>query len=122
MAYDYGMTHVVGGTGAQPEALPWLIQHPWQPDKQRMCRGSLISTQWVLTAAHRFIKARNIGIWSVVIRVTQLTQLAPGAKVHHTEKLLVHQQYSAVHQRNYITLLEWEQPVKCSLYLELACV
>lgn len=57
---------------------------------------------------------RNIGRWHGLIRITQLTELGPGAKVHQFEQMLVRQQYSAVHQRNNITLLEWEQPIQCN--------
>lgn len=197
MAYDYSVTHIVGGTGPQPGTLSWLItipgnqrnsicvespssthhvssqqptasSRPGKEDKemgtsQHECwqhhvlspsplltvhpvsghyRRSLGLSLCFLAASSQYcwsfclvkqkvencwpasthgsgpshpflhLSSRSISVWHVVIRVTQLTELGPGTKVHQIEQLLVHQQYSAVLQRNNITLLEWEQPVQ----------
>nr|XP_041571371.1 acrosin-like isoform X3 [Taeniopygia guttata] len=91
VAYDSGMTRIVGGSGALPGAWPWIvsIQHPWVPGLGHLCGGSLISTQWVLTAAHCFDKFDNISLLSVVIGATQLTQPGHGAKVRSVKKLKI---------------------------------
>ncbi|XP_074996987.1 acrosin-like isoform X3 [Calonectris borealis] len=64
----------------------------------------------------------HIAMWRVVIGATQLTQLGPEAQVRHIKRLLVHEQYSNISQRNDIALLELDQPVQCSYYIQLACV
>ncbi|NXR35685.1 ACRO protein, partial [Zosterops hypoxanthus] len=121
---DYGMTRIVGGTGAKPGAWPWIvsIQHPWVADTGHWCGGSLISTQWVLTAAHCFDQIKKIGILKVVIGATQLTQPGPEAQVRKIKNLFLHENYERSAIINDIALLELNEPVDCSPYIQLACV
>ncbi|XP_056187490.1 acrosin-like [Falco biarmicus] len=125
MAFQYGMSRVVGGTDAQAGAWPWIvsIQNPWQAGTGHTCGGSLISAQWVLTAAHSPPPPTPpITMWRVVIGATRLTQLGPEAQVRNIKRLLLHQGYSNITQRNDIALLELDQPVQCNAYVQLACV
>ncbi|KAL9863594.1 acrosin-like [Geothlypis trichas] len=124
VAYDPSMTRVVGGTGAKPGAWPWIvsIQHPWIPRLKHLCGGSLISTQWVLTAAHCFDEVTEISMVYVVIGATQLTQPGHGAQVRHVKQVLIHQYYNHDDLSNDIALMELDHPVQCSPYIQLACV
>uniref|UniRef100_A0A8C5TI36 Peptidase S1 domain-containing protein n=1 Tax=Malurus cyaneus samueli TaxID=2593467 RepID=A0A8C5TI36_9PASS len=109
-----GTSHVTGGTSVQPGSWPSIvsIQATWENDTWHMCSGVLLSSQWVLTVAHCF----------VVIGATDLTRLGPEAEVRRIQRLLVHQHYVASTARNDIALLELDQPVECSDYIQLGCV
>ncbi|NXI24573.1 ACRO protein, partial [Sterrhoptilus dennistouni] len=124
LAYDDSVTRVVGGTGALPGAWPWLvsIQHPWVPDLGHWCGGSLISTYWVLTAAHCFEKFDNISMLYVVLGATQFTQPGPGAVVRNVKQVVIHQYYKPIDLSYDIALLQLDNPVQCSPYIQLACV
>ena len=61
-------------------------------------------------------------MWRVVIGATQLTHLGPEAQVRNIKRLLVHEHYSSISEENDIALLELDQPVQCSYYVQLACV
>uniref|UniRef100_A0A8C4TXB8 Peptidase S1 domain-containing protein n=1 Tax=Falco tinnunculus TaxID=100819 RepID=A0A8C4TXB8_FALTI len=124
MAFHYSKSRIVGGTDALPGAWPWIvsIEAPLEGGTAHICGGSLISPQWVLTSAQCFIEARYITALRVVVGATHLTQLGPEAQVRKIKRMLVHQHYSSVTQRNDIALLELDQPVQCNDYIQLACV
>ncbi|XP_066175056.1 acrosin-like isoform X1 [Sylvia atricapilla] len=124
MASPVDTSRAVGGTGVQPGAWPGIvsIQATWQNGTWHMCAGVLLSSQWVLTVAHCFARARDVSEWEVVMGATDLTQLGPEAEVRHIQRLLVHQHYVPATARNDIALLELDQPVECSDYIQLGCV
>ncbi|NXK70939.1 ACRO protein, partial [Sylvietta virens] len=123
-AYDYGLTRVVGGAGAVDASWPWIvsIQHPWAPNRGHWCGGSLISADWVLTAAHCFDRFDNISMVYVVIGATQFTQPGPGAVVRNVKQVVIHQYYKRIDYSYDIALLQLDHPVQCSPYIQMACV
>ncbi|NWW41594.1 ACRO protein, partial [Panurus biarmicus] len=124
MAYDDGMTRIVGGVGAMDASWPWVvsIQHPGVPGLGHWCGGSLITADWVLTAAHCFDKFDNISLLYVVIGATQLTRPGPGAVARDVKQVVIHPYYKRIDYRYDVALVQLAQPVECSTYIQLACV
>ncbi|XP_041257012.1 acrosin-like [Onychostruthus taczanowskii] len=87
-----------------------------------MCSGALIHPQWVLTVAQCFFRSGDISIYKVVMGTADVAQPGPEAAVRRIQRLLKHQNYVAATAWNNIALLELDQPVECSDYIQLGCV
>ncbi|NXI25290.1 ACRO protein, partial [Sterrhoptilus dennistouni] len=87
-----------------------------------MCSGALIHPQWAVTVAQCFRGDGAISVYKVVIGATDLAQPGPKAELRHIQRVLKHQSYVEATARNNIALVELDQPVECSDYIQLGCV
>uniref|UniRef100_A0A8C3Y3G9 Peptidase S1 domain-containing protein n=1 Tax=Catharus ustulatus TaxID=91951 RepID=A0A8C3Y3G9_CATUS len=101
---------VEDGTSGEAGAWPGIvsIQATAENGTWHMCTGVLFSAQWVLTVAHCFFRVGS--------------QHHVPLPFRHIKRLLVHQHYVPTTARNDIALLELDQPVECSDYIQLGCL
>jgi len=97
---------IVGGEEATPGAWPW--QALVQPGGF-MCGGSLITPEWVLTAAHCLFDGDDNPIpadqVTVVLGAHNITQIEPSQQQRQVAQAIPHPQYDPVSSDNDIALL-----------------
>ncbi|KAL7834324.1 hypothetical protein SRHO_G00285710 [Serrasalmus rhombeus] len=102
-----GLSRIVGGVDTVAELWPWQVSVQW--DGYHVCGGALISTRWVISAAHCFTgRTREISAWRVVLGHTYLTS-SGGVSL---ETIILHEEYNHVHYDYDIAMLRlaWALP------------
>ncbi|XP_058720319.1 acrosin-like, partial [Poecile atricapillus] len=115
---------VLDGAGVPSGAWPGIVsvQATLENGTWHMCSGVLIHPQWVLTVAQCFFRSGDPSIYEAVIGATDLAQPGREAELRRVLRILLHRSYVATTARNNIALLELDQPVECSDYIQLGCV
>ncbi|XP_026578742.1 acrosin-like [Pseudonaja textilis] len=115
---------VVGGIDTMPGTWPWMvsIRTPFKSGYQHTCGGSLIGARWILTAAHCFRDIRHLTNWELVFGTNKLSHPGPDAEVRFPKRVVQHENYQPRQQINDIALVELDDPVKCSDYIQPACL
>ncbi|XP_074874072.1 chymotrypsin-C-like [Carettochelys insculpta] len=131
LGYAYGcgdpiypplVSRVVGGEEANPHSWPWQISLQYSKNGAwgHTCGGTLIATNWVLTAAHCISNSRT---YRVVLGKHNLTLAnEPGSVVAAVETIYVHEKWSSLLIINDIALIKLAEPVQLSDTVQPACL
>ncbi|KAI2656420.1 Chymotrypsin-like protease CTRL-1 [Labeo rohita] len=117
--------NVVGGIPASiihgNEALSWPWQVSIQTSRgQQFCGGTLISNNWVLTAAHCLVQP---GYHYVVLGQNDLASNDEFVQVKKVAKVITHPDFNKpVDFNNDIALLKLSSPVKMTAYVSPICL
>ncbi|XP_051955304.1 transmembrane protease serine 4b [Xyrauchen texanus] len=101
-----GEDRIVGGVDTEINHWPWQVSLQW--NHQHSCGGALLSTNWIISAAHCFTgRTRELSRWTVVLGQTQLGT-SKGVTV---EMIVVHKDYSHLSSDFDIAMLKLTWPV-----------
>jgi trypsin len=100
---------IVGGTQAAAHAYPFMITYGFAP-KDHYCGGSLLNSQWVVTAAH-CVYGRRTSDWYITAGDHRLSVSGEGEQVRRASKVILHPNYNDNTYNNDIALIKLSSPV-----------
>jgi V8-like Glu-specific endopeptidase len=89
-------TRIMGGNPADEKVWPWQVAFRLRDNGKLFCGGSLISSKYVLSAAHCFEQVRSRHVFVTAGHVSKGYQRAgrePGFQQYALEKLIPHEAY-----------------------------
>lgn len=105
-------SRIVGGTDAVSGAWPWQVS--LQIRGQHICGGSIISSRWILSAAHCFQSYSNPLSWTVMFGDVSLHRMALANQSKSVEKIISHEQYNSDTNDYDVALMKLSSPLNCS--------
>ncbi|XP_051493279.1 chymotrypsin-like elastase family member 2A [Apus apus] len=117
------VSRVVGGENARPYSWPWQasLQYLSNGKWHHTCGGTLIATNWVMTAAHCISSSRQ---YQVYLGKYNLAAVEKGSVALPPEKIIVHEKWDPQDVANGydIALIKLPEHVSLSDHIQLACL
>ncbi|KFU95327.1 Chymotrypsin-like elastase family member 2A, partial [Chaetura pelagica] len=117
------VSRVVGGENARPYSWPWQasLQYLSNGKWRHTCGGTLIATNWVMTAAHCISSSRE---YQVYLGKYNLAAVEKGSVALPPEKIIVHEKWDPQNVANGydIALIKLPEHVSLSDHIQLACL
>jgi secreted trypsin-like serine protease len=102
---------IIGGSGTNIESVPWQVAISFvaDPTDHIWCGGSIISPDWILTAAHCLDTVENAADLKVRAGITNLDET--GGQIRHASEYIVHSDYDSELLFNDIALIKLDAPL-----------
>ncbi|XP_056392702.1 transmembrane protease serine 9-like [Hyla sarda] len=111
---------IIGGTDAAEGAWPWQSSILYNGNP--ICGGSLISDQWVLSAAHCFDSSPSPSSYSVLLGAYKLDIPNPNELTVSVVRLIINPEFRGSGSRGDIALVQLSRRVTYSRYILPVCI
>ncbi|XP_064917194.1 coagulation factor XI isoform X2 [Columba livia] len=112
MQHSARTIRIVGGTDSAPGEWPWQVSlHVKLSRRRHVCGGSIISNQWILTAAHCVMSLANPNIWHVYAGILKQSEINEDTPFFKVEEIIVHPQYKYARTGYDIALMKLDKPM-----------
>ncbi|XP_048886035.1 prothrombin [Brienomyrus brachyistius] len=126
---SYGGSRIVKGLDAEVGSAPWQVMLYKKSPQELLCGASLISSEWVLTAAHCILYpawGKNYTTDDILVRLGKhsRTKFEQGVeKIAAIDKIIVHPKYNWQKNLNRdIALLHMKKPVTFTTRIHPICL
>ncbi|KAM9165791.1 prostasin-like isoform 2-T2 [Pangshura tecta] len=114
-------SRIIGGHNAKKGQWPWQVSVQKYDDEKseyhHICGGSLISAQWVVSAAHCFHRSLPYSQYQLVLGVHQLLNPSPNQVLAKVQKIILHPRYNRRSFVADIALVRLKEPVKFTQFI-----
>uniref|UniRef100_A0A3Q2ZJZ9 Transmembrane serine protease 3 n=1 Tax=Kryptolebias marmoratus TaxID=37003 RepID=A0A3Q2ZJZ9_KRYMA len=111
-------TRIVGGNLSKPGQFPWQVSLLF--NNEHLCGGSIITSIWILTAAHCVYGFENSSQWSIHVGMTE--QLIHGALSLNVKSIISHAQYRPKGLDHDIALMKLDKPLVFTGFVQPICL
>lgn len=116
-------SRIVGGSNSSLGEWPWQVSmHLKLSSSRHVCGGSIISYQWIITAAHCVVQWPLPRFWSIYVGIVSQSEITPTTPVLDIEQIIVHPDYNGAESGNDIALLKFKSPIAYNDYQQAICL
>ncbi|CAK6964250.1 serine protease 33 [Scomber scombrus] len=111
---------IVGGMDATDGAWPWQVDI--HNEAVHICGGSIITRNWVLSAAHCFPNPSDVGSYIIYAGRYQQNGYNPHESIHRVSQVVIPYGYVEPHSGKDLVLVRLSSPVTWSDYVSPICL